>query len=59
MMKYLFCHIGWMNDYHGATEKDAPLKGGKYNENNIGHEACNFLSINGSVYGYVQVTEGK
>ncbi|BCA39838.1 HNH endonuclease [Kluyvera ascorbata] len=59
MMKYLFCHIGWMNDYHGATENDSPLKGGKYNENNIGHEACNFVSINGSVYGYVQVTEGK
>lgn len=58
-MKFLFCHVGWMDNYHGATDEDYPRKGGKYNDNSIGHEACNFVDIDGSLYGYVQVTEGK
>ncbi|NDO82128.1 hypothetical protein CJP72_15550 [Citrobacter sp. NCU1] len=58
-MKFLFCHVGWMASYHGATDEDYPLKGGKYNDSYIGHEACNFVDINGFLYGYVQVSEGK
>lgn len=58
-MKLLFCHVGWMTSYHGSTDEDYPLKGGKYNDSYIGHEACNFVDINGYLYGYVQVTKGK
>lgn len=58
-MKFLFCHIGWMTDYHGATDEDYPLKGGKHNDDYIGHEACNFEPIDDFLYGYVQITDGK
>ncbi len=52
-VKILFCNIGWMRDYEGA-DGDPIIRGGKYNEKNIGFEACNFSKIKGYVYGYVQ-----
>lgn len=54
VMKVLFCHIGFMNLYNGPTDYDKPLYGGKYNQNNIGHEAYNFSNYNGRYYGFVQ-----
>ena len=53
-MKVLFCHIGFMNLYNGPTDYERPLYGGKYNENNIGHEVYNFSNYNGRYYGFVQ-----
>lgn len=54
-MKILFCNIGWMHEYDGIIG-DSIEGGGSYNENNIGHEVCNFSIIQNKVYGYVQPT---
>lgn len=52
-MRILYCRVGWMNSYQGnAIEK--PKGGGKYNEENIGHEVYNYLGYNGKYYGYVE-----
>ncbi|WP_454845311.1 protein NO VEIN domain-containing protein [Ralstonia thomasii] len=52
---FLVCNIGWMRSYRGVTKDDAILGGGRYVQvNRMGHEACNFLPIDGQLYGYVQ-----
>lgn len=53
MQKVLFARIGYMDYYFGATD-ERPVGGGKYNEENIGYEACNFLSVDNIIYGYFQ-----
>lgn len=55
-MKFLFCHIGRMTNYNGATKDDIPISGGSHNKDNIGHECCNFVDISGTLYGYVRVS---
>lgn len=50
----LFARIGYMENYQGALNGDVPIGGGKYNDENTGYEACNFLDIDGKVYGYYQ-----
>ena len=52
-MKVIYFRIGWMGSYRGCL-KEKPLKGGAYNKNNIGHEAYNYLGLNGKYYGYVE-----
>ncbi len=43
MARVLFARIGWMEYYAGPQEGDqAPIGGGAYNEDNLGHEAFNF-----------------
>ena len=54
-MKMLFCNIGWMDLYKGIYG-DTIRGGGSYNKKNVGHEVCNFSSVQGRVYGYVQST---
>ena len=55
-MTTLFCHIGWMKRYEGQTEDDQLQGGGSYVVNQkTGHEVCNFASVRGRKYGYVQV----
>ena len=55
-MTTLFCHIGWMKRYEGQTEDDQLYGGGSYVVNQkTGHEVCNFASVGGRKYGYVQV----
>ena len=53
MQKVLFARIGNMGYYQGAAD-ERPVGGGKYNEDNIGFEACNFLSVENYIYGYFQ-----
>ena len=58
-MRILFCNIGWMEKYQGLNGNDKIIGGGAYvEENNAGHEVCNFHPVNGKVYGYVQ-TDGS
>lgn len=53
--RLLFCNIGWMRNYHGVTETDQIIGGGKYViTNNTGGEIYNFQSFKGTCYGYVQ-----
>lgn len=52
-MKIVFCNIGWMKHYKGI-DGDSLERGGKYNENAIGHEVCNFSDNKGCLYGYVR-----
>ncbi len=52
-MKLIFCNVGWMKDYNGA-DAERPARGGAYNKNQVGHEACNFTEVDGAVYGYVR-----
>lgn len=54
-MKILFCNVGWMQKYNGI-QGDSIERGGSYNNNETGHEVCNFSSVRGRVYGYVQPT---
>ena len=54
-MKVLYCRIGWMNSYHGNSN-EKPQGGGKYNENNIGHEVYNYLGFEGKYYGFVEAS---
>lgn len=45
-MRILFCKISSMKYYKGACEKDVPLYGGKFvEENGYGHEEFNFLPV--------------
>lgn len=50
----LFARIGFMEYYQGAFDGDLPIGGGSFNDENTGYEACNFLDVNGKVYGYYQ-----
>ena len=50
-MPYLFCNIGWMDDYEGIA---LIVGGGAYvDQNKEGFEMCNFLPYQGKIYGYV------
>ena len=52
-MSILYCRVGWMNAYQGCmTER--PQGGGKYNLDNIGHEAHNYQGYNGKYYGFFE-----
>lgn len=54
-MKYLFCNIGWMEKYQGQNPNDKITGGGSFvKEQGIGYEVCNFLPVDGFVYGYAQ-----
>lgn len=54
-MKVLFARIGFMKFYKGPKPGDEkPVGGGSYNSTEVGHEAYNFLSIDGHRYGYFQ-----
>ena len=53
MQKVLFARIGYMDYYQGAAD-ERPIGGGKFNDDNIGYEACNFLSVENYIYGYFQ-----
>ena len=57
-MTVLFCNIGWMQRYNGI-DGDSIERGGAYNEENIGHEVCNFSNVDGKVFGYVQPVNNK
>jgi hypothetical protein len=62
MNKLFFCNIGWMNRYEGLRGKpDKIVGGGKYvDENEDGHEVCNFLvADDGNVYGHVETIKKK
>jgi hypothetical protein len=55
MTLMVFARIGWMRWYRGPQPDDEKLiGGGKYNKNALGHEAFNFLPLNGSMFGYFQ-----
>lgn len=59
-MPVLFARIGWMKWYRGPQPGDEkPIGGGSYNENELGGEAYNFLSLNGYVLAYFQPRRGK
>lgn len=57
LMPILFCNVGWMDHYDGR-DGEIPVRGGEHNRHAIGHETCNFLDVEGMVYGYVQ-SRGK
>jgi len=51
----LFARVGWMRLYSGPQPDDErPIGGGKYNEDSLGHEAYNFLPLEGKMLGYFQ-----
>lgn len=55
-MKILLCNVTWMLEYAGNTEIDLAVSGGAYvRQHGFGHEALNFLPIDGRVYGFVQL----
>lgn len=55
MTLVLFARIGWMRWYKGPQAGDEkPIGGGKYNKDSLGHEAFNFLPLNGQMLGYFQ-----
>ncbi|WP_277657272.1 protein NO VEIN domain-containing protein [Seleniivibrio woodruffii] len=54
-MRVLFARVGYMVYYQGSIPGDEkPIKGGKYNKDDIGHEIYNFKEIDGCCYGYFQ-----
>lgn len=57
-MKILYCRVGWMNAYKGNTT-EKPVGGGKYNQENIGHEVYNYLGYDNKYYGFVEPGIGK
>jgi hypothetical protein len=59
-MKWIVCNIGWMEFYQGQSELDQIKGGGAYVDvHGRGHEVCNFLAVDGHVYGYVQPPGAK
>ena len=50
-MPTIFFNTAWMDHYRGKTEGDFPRDGGSWEEK---HEVCNFLSVEGKCYGFVQ-----
>ena len=55
MMPVIFARVGWMKWYRGPqTDDEKPIGGGSYNKQELGHEAFNFLSLNGALLGYFQ-----
>jgi hypothetical protein len=54
-MRVLLARVGYMKFYQGSKPGDEkPIRGGSYNDKNIGHEVYNFLNIKRSLYGYFQ-----
>ena len=59
MQRLLFCNIGWMLNYQGQQNGELIVHGGEFiKTEGRGHEVCNFLPVNGEVFGYVR-TPGK
>lgn len=55
MLKVIFVRVGWMRFYNGSVPGDErPVGGGRYNQDNIGHELYNFRVSNDHLYGYFQ-----
>lgn len=55
MPPLLFARVGWMKWYRGPQPGDEkPIGGGSYNKREIGHEAYNFLPLDGYTLGYFQ-----
>ncbi len=55
MENILFARVGYMKFYQGPKPGDEkPIGGGKFNADEIGHEAYNFVNIKGKLYGYFQ-----
>jgi hypothetical protein len=55
MTLVLFARVGWMRWYRGPQADDEkPVGGGEYNRTSLGHEAFNFLPINGQMLAYFQ-----
>ncbi len=51
----VFARIGWMVWYRGPQPGDEkPIGGGSYNKTSLGHEAFNFLPLDGYMLGYFQ-----
>ncbi len=56
-MKILVCNIGWMKRYRG---EDGIESFAKYvQEHGSGYEMCNFLPVQGRVYGYVKASRHR
>ena len=56
MAQVLFARVGWMRGYRGAKPGDEkPVGGGKYNKHSLGHEAYNFLPLNGKAEGLLDI----
>lgn len=54
-MKLLFFNIGWMERYQGLQAGDKIVGGGSYvKSEGRGNEVCNFVEVNGLLYGCVQ-----
>ncbi len=52
---FVFARTGWMKRYHGPQPNDPkPIGGGSYNRRSLGHEAFNFLPLNGRMLAYFQ-----
>ena len=57
IMTYLFCNIGWMEDYRGQNKNDKLRGGGSYVEaQRHGGEVCNFVPYKKQIYGYVRLS---
>lgn len=55
MTAVVFARIGWMRWYRGPQADDEkPIGGGSYTKTKLGHEAFNFLPVDGAVLGYFQ-----
>lgn len=52
--RVLFVRVGWSREYRGDDPEDYPVRGGSYNDKNVGSEYANFLEWKGRVYGYFQ-----
>jgi len=58
-MKILLCNVCWMKRYAGVSKDDIPRHGGDYvRQHGYGHEAINFMSHAGFLYGFVQLRTG-
>ncbi len=58
-MTYLFCNIGWKEDYRSQNINDELRGGGSYVEDqNHGGEVCNFTPYKKQIYGYVRPPGG-
>ena len=56
-MKILVCNIGWMKRYRGEDDIESSSK--YVQEHGSGYEMCNFLPVQGRVYGYVKASRHR
>ena len=56
-MKILVCNIGWMERYKGEDEIHSSAA--YVQEHGAGYEMCNFLPVQGRVYGYVKASRHR